>query len=116
MVVNETIDYSAMTVMVEGAMTHDYVGFTSPGCLSLTSNGLVGDGKGADCGEQREAVCEHQRKAGNAFSPSLTNVKFIPSASRSMSTSHFSVRSISLYRVCNTNRQPPADPGRHSHC
>ena len=60
MVVNETIDYSAMTVMVEGAMTLDYVGFTSPGCLSLTSNGLVVEEKGAVCGQQREAVCEHQ--------------------------------------------------------
>ena len=29
---------------------------------------------------------------------------------------HFSVRSISLYRVCNTDRKPPADPGRHSNC
>ena len=29
---------------------------------------------------------------------------------------HFSVRSISLYLVCNTNRHQLATPGIHSHC
>jgi hypothetical protein len=59
--VNETIDYTAMRrVQVEGAMTIDYVGFSQPGCLSLTTTGLVVPRLGADCETNMETVCEHQ--------------------------------------------------------
>ena len=47
-------------VEVVGGMEVRYAGFTRPGCLALTHTGLVVERAGADCGQARDGLCEHQ--------------------------------------------------------
>lgn len=67
--VDDTMDYTSVKqVLVQGALVVEYAGFSQPGCLSLTSTGLVVARQGDDCDTAQEAVCEHQgcyTKEGN---------------------------------------------------
>ena len=58
--VDETIYQTNAKVIVQGAMSIEYVGFTQPGCLSLSPTGLVTHRLGLECQAAQEYVCEHQ--------------------------------------------------------